>query len=84
MALIQCAECKKEVSDQAESCPHCGFPIKKKQEEKEYSVEIIRDYYGNIDPFYLSQKDPEYVYRFLRDEHKNLSIMFKNIVKINY
>lgn len=27
MALIACAECKKEVSDQAGSCPHCGCPI---------------------------------------------------------
>jgi len=29
MALIQCPECKKEISDFAESCPHCGYPIKK-------------------------------------------------------
>ncbi|QXA08189.1 zinc ribbon domain-containing protein [Acinetobacter pittii] len=27
MALISCPECKKEISDQAKSCPHCGFPI---------------------------------------------------------
>lgn len=29
MALIKCPECSREVSDQADSCPHCGFPIKK-------------------------------------------------------
>lgn len=29
MALISCPECKKEISDQATSCPHCGFPIEK-------------------------------------------------------
>ena len=29
MALIECSECKKEISDKAESCPHCGFPISK-------------------------------------------------------
>ena len=28
MALIQCQECKKEISDQSERCIHCGFPIK--------------------------------------------------------
>ena len=28
MALIECNECKKEISDKAESCPHCGAPIK--------------------------------------------------------
>ena len=32
MALILCAECSKQVSDMAEVCPNCGFPIKAKQE----------------------------------------------------
>ena len=26
MALIKCYECKKEISDKAEACPHCGAP----------------------------------------------------------
>ena len=25
MALVTCPECKKEVSDSADACPHCGF-----------------------------------------------------------
>lgn len=25
MALIKCSECGKEISDHAESCPHCGY-----------------------------------------------------------
>jgi len=28
MPLILCPECKKEISDRAESCPHCGLPAK--------------------------------------------------------
>ncbi len=28
MALIACRECGKSVSDQALSCPHCGYPLK--------------------------------------------------------
>ena len=31
MALIKCPECGKEVSDNASSCPNCGFPIKEKE-----------------------------------------------------
>ena len=31
MALIKCSECSKDVSEQAEVCIHCGFPIKKNQ-----------------------------------------------------
>lgn len=27
MALIQCKECGKEVSNQAKACPHCGLPF---------------------------------------------------------
>ncbi len=26
--LIECPECKRQVSDQAERCPHCGHPLK--------------------------------------------------------
>lgn len=29
MSLINCSECNKEVSNEAESCPSCGNPIKK-------------------------------------------------------
>lgn len=39
MALIQCPECRKEISDKAAVCPHCNFDIvtyrKKIQEEKD-------------------------------------------------
>jgi len=27
MALILCPECNKEISEKANTCPHCGFPI---------------------------------------------------------
>ncbi|KGC45678.1 NINE protein [Burkholderia pseudomallei] len=30
MALINCPECKTAVSDQARSCPSCGYPIAEK------------------------------------------------------
>jgi hypothetical protein len=28
MALINCTECKKEISDKATACPSCGAPVK--------------------------------------------------------
>ena len=34
MPLIKCPECGKEVSDQALSCPHCGYPLKKPEPKK--------------------------------------------------
>lgn len=30
MSLIKCRECGKEISDQAETCPYCGFTINEK------------------------------------------------------
>jgi hypothetical protein len=32
MALITCPECSKEVSDKANACPSCGFPVTLKEE----------------------------------------------------
>lgn len=38
MALIKCPECGKEISDKANVCIHCGYPIKNKTyiNNKEY------------------------------------------------
>jgi hypothetical protein len=41
MALIECNECKKQISDQAEFCPHCGFVYKKN--EKPAEAQTIQD-----------------------------------------
>lgn len=34
MALIKCPECGKEISDKAENCIHCGYPIASLDKEK--------------------------------------------------
>ena len=45
MALIQCHECSKEISDEALACPHCGAPkadaqpSKKKPKREPISLE---------------------------------------------
>lgn len=31
MALVMCPECKKEISDRAESCPNCGYVMIKNE-----------------------------------------------------
>jgi hypothetical protein len=46
----------------------------------EYTIEVIKDYDGKIDPFYLSKKDPVYEYRFLRNDFKNLSQKTNNML----
>lgn len=41
MALINCPECGKELSDKALTCPHCGYPVKQ-QKETRYSLSVGR------------------------------------------
>ena len=31
MALIKCPECNNQISDQADSCPKCGYELKAKK-----------------------------------------------------
>ncbi len=35
MALINCPECNKEISDTVKICPHCGYRLKKVKQKKE-------------------------------------------------
>lgn len=64
MALIRCNECKKEISDKAKMCIHCGCPIEeiKKQEKtknkknfekltKEEKLYVFSEYSKNNNDF---------------------------------
>lgn len=33
MALIKCPECGKEISDKANACIHCGYPLNEQKED---------------------------------------------------
>lgn len=46
MALIQCPECGKSISDAAEACPNCGYPIaevRKQEAEREKTPQAKED-----------------------------------------
>lgn len=34
MALIQCPECGRQVSDKARKCPHCGCPLEELEKKE--------------------------------------------------
>ena len=38
MALIICPECKKQISNQANACVYCGYPIASKKQQKLYHI----------------------------------------------
>jgi len=41
MAMINCPDCKREVSDKATSCPGCGYPLQQAQQERNLSDLLI-------------------------------------------
>ena len=49
MALINCSECNKEISDKATNCPHCGNPI---NEQK--PIIVIKDYKSKAKAFTIA------------------------------
>ena len=44
MALINCPECGKEISDSAYACPHCGFPLNKATVDEHKATENSASY----------------------------------------
>lgn len=53
MALINCPECGKEVSDKSKQCIHCGYPINN-IESKKYNINVIAY------PEYLDKNHKDY------------------------
>ncbi|MBR6514094.1 MAG: zinc ribbon domain-containing protein [Clostridia bacterium] len=52
MALINCPDCGREVSDRATSCIHCGAPLNEKSE----LIVKLKDF-GYVYPFYMKPYD---------------------------
>lgn len=44
MALINCPECGKEISDKAPACPNCGCPLSVSQSSQQQDTENIQTY----------------------------------------
>ena len=56
MALIKCPECGKEVSDTANSCPNCGFNIKKHIEDEKKKQELEKKIQAKNEKSQMSSK----------------------------
>lgn len=68
MALIQCPECGKDISDAATSCPHCGYPIAQKAADsmqqqpdpasREVIADAVKDVFNTETPLGEVKKNP--------------------------
>jgi len=59
MALINCNECKKEISDKAATCPHCGAPVPKKKPNAKMAAIVWIIILGVGSIWLFSGKDPK-------------------------
>lgn len=52
MALINCPECKIEISDKADVCPHCGYPVAKlKTSKRTVKKKVVKEHKTvSVDP----------------------------------
>lgn len=56
MALINCPECRKEISDKVKSCPQCGYPL---------VDEVIDSAHKDKTETFESNKSPKQVYKII-------------------
>lgn len=47
MALIKCPECNNKISDQAESCPKCGYELKPSKKSESINVKSVKEGFNN-------------------------------------
>ncbi len=73
MPLTQCRECQKEISTEAQACPHCGvpFPARKAWRGKGFEWRTRQEFYGY----------PLIHVAFGRDEHNRLRVA-KGVIAI--
>jgi len=53
MAIIDCLECKAQISDKASTCPNCGVPVqtiatKKKKEKQKKAQTLVDSFYHSV------------------------------------
>lgn len=77
MAIIECPECRKEVSNKAEACPNCGFGVAK-YIERQNTISQIQDEAEREAYLYVKQKRKEKEER--EEREKKAKEDFKNDV----
>ena len=90
MALINCPECGKEISDKAEKCIHCGYPIKNESIVKKKAVQgkvvfqTSNDFIGLLGKYTIKDKDGNIVAKLKADDYFETSVDTDTTFYIRY
>lgn len=59
MALIECPECGQKVSDKAEKCINCGYPISNNKTEENISDSVTENNIENFSQLEVKNVKPK-------------------------
>lgn len=65
--LIRCNECGNEISDKAETCPHCGYPVNSLENHNTIENSIINDIPVDMDNLLLEFPDKTAAIKRIRE-----------------
>lgn len=84
MALIKCTECGKEISDKAEKCIHCGYPIKAHIAQGKVVFQTSNDFIGLLGKYTIKDKDGNVVAKLKANDYFETNIDSDTTFYIRY
>ena len=86
MALTTCPDCKKQISDSAITCIHCGSPLRKSREAILAEIKLEEDnrkYWSNqIDRIIRSKTSGQYDSEILNRSNEQMAIGWEKLLKL--
>lgn len=74
MALFECPECGREISDKAEKCIHCGYPIKPQQKQGKVIFQSSNDFMGLLGKYTIKDKDGNIIAKLRANDYFETNI----------
>ena len=83
MSLIKCPECQKEISDKAEKCISCGYPIKVSDFIVKFKTPSLPKAIVNVNFIFYNDTTNEILARAQQGEIVSLKIEKTTIIRIH-
>lgn len=84
MAIIKCPECLREISDKAETCIHCGYPIKTQKMQGKVIFQTSGDFIGLLGKYTIKDKDGNMVAKLKANDYFETTINSDTTFYIRY